>query len=252
MKAIILAAGMGTRLQPLTYSTPKCLVKVNGKPILENALEHLNGNGIKTAILVTGHLGDKVREYLGTRFKDTKLIYVENQIYDKTNNIYSLWLAKEYLIDDLLLLEDDIFFETEVIDRVCKHNYPNIMVVDDYQNFMNGTVVMADRGIVTEMILKKDQHPDKNYYHGLKTVNIYRFAKEFMDTYFIPGLESYIDADNLNEYYELAISNIVKSAAVPLGALSIAGLKWFEIDTLEDLKRAEELFRIPAGSLEDK
>lgn len=244
MKAIILAAGMGTRLRPLTYSIPKCLVKVNGKPILENALQHLNKNGLKTAILVIGHLGDKVREYLGDQYQDTELLYVENPIFDRTNNIYSLWLAKEYLSDDVLLLEDDIFFEAEVIDRLCKHGYPNIIVVDEYQSFMNGTVVTADHDIVTEMILKKDQYYDTRHYHKLKTVNIYKFSKEFMDTYFIPALERCINEDCLDEFYEIAISRIIKLGAVRLMALSIAGLKWFEIDTPEDLKRAEELFRM--------
>lgn len=247
MKAVILAAGIGTRLRPLTYSSPKCLVKVNGKPVLENTLEHLDRNGIERVILVVGHLGGKVRQYFSNRFGNIELVYLENPIFDSTNNIYSLWLAKEYLSDDLLLFEDDIFFEAEVIDRLCKHDRPNIIVVDEYQSFMDGTVVIADQGIVTEMILKKAQLLDKRPHHKLKTVNIYKFSKEFMDAHFIPALESYIDQNHLNEFYEMAISRIIKSNTVQLTALSVAGLKWYEIDTPEDLKRAEKLFRTSIG-----
>lgn len=242
MKTVVLAAGAGNRLRPLTHNTPKCLIRVNGKPILENALEHLSRNGIGTAVIVIGHLGEKVREYLGNQFCGMRLIYVENKIFNVTNNIYSLWLAKEHLNDDILLLEDDIFFEAEVIDRTCRHNYPDIIVVDVYQSFMEGTGVTVDNDIVTGVILKENKSQNTRCNPGLKTVNIYKFSKQFMETYLIPSLEEVIAEGYHSMFYEFAISRIVKSRAVQLMALPITGLKWFEIDTPEDLQQAERLF----------
>ena len=242
MKAVILAAGRGTRLRPLTDSTPKCLVRVNGKPLLHNALEHLGANGIDTAVIVIGHLGETVRESLGEQFQGIRLIYIENRLFDATNNVYSLWLARDHLNDDILLLEDDIFFEGELIDRVCSHSCPNIVIVDEYRDFMEGTGVNVDHDIVTEFILKENGSHVIPHTPGLKTVNIYRFSRQFMETHLIPCLEQVIAEGHHDVFYEFALARIVKSTSVHLVALRAAGLKWFEIDTPEDLQHAEQLF----------
>ena len=125
MKAIILVAGRGTRLKPLTDTIPKCLTEVNGKPILFNALEHLEKNKIEETILVVGYLRDKIEERIGNFFGNMKITYVKNDIYDKTNTSYSLWLAlKDLLIDDsLLVLEGDVFFEEELLKRFGRLKY---------------------------------------------------------------------------------------------------------------------------------
>ena len=242
LKAVVLAAGMGIRLRPLTYITPKCLIEVKGKPILENALEHLNRNGIKAVIIVTGHLGRRVRKYFGNQFHDIRLVYVENTRFKETNNIYSLWLAREHLNDDILLLEGDVFFEGEVIDRVCKCKYPDVMVIDGYRDFMNGTGINTKRDIVTEIILNKGEHQDVHHKAKLKTVNIYKFSKGFLETHFIPALDKCIMDNYHGEFYEFALARIIKSKAVQLRALSITGLRWFEVDTPEDWQKAQQLF----------
>jgi NDP-sugar pyrophosphorylase family protein len=242
VKAAVLAAGKGARLRPLTDSTPKCLVKVNGKPLLHNALEHLGGNGIDTAVIVIGHLGEMVRESLGEQFQGIRLIYVENRLFDTTSNAYSLWLARDHLNDDILLLEDDIFFEGELIDRVCGHSYANIVVADEYRDFMEGTGVNVDHDIVTEFVLKENAGQVVPQNPRLKTVNIYRFSRQFMETQLIPCLEQVIAEGHHDVFYEFALARVVKSASVRLAALPAAGLKWFEIDTPEDLQHAEQLF----------
>ena len=242
MKAVVLAAGMGARLRPLTDSAPKCLVRVTGKPLLHNALEHLGANGIDTALIVIGHLGEIVRESLGEQFQGIRLTYIENRLFDATNNVYSLWLARDHLNDDILLLEDDIFFEEELIHRLCRHSYANIVVADEYRDFMEGTGINVDHDIVTEFILKENASQVIPHKPGLKTVNIYRFSRQFMETHFVPCLEQVIAEGHHHVFYEFALARIVKSTSVRLVALPAAGLKWFEIDTPEDLRHAEQLF----------
>ena len=242
MKAIILVAGMGTRLMPLTENTPKCLVKVNGVPLLVNTLNCLNKNGIKECVLVVGHLAEKVVECIGDEFENIRITYVKNEIFDKTCNIYSLWLARMHLNDDILLLEDDIFFEEKVIEKLCEDGHSNVIVVDDYKDFMNGTAVTANNGRATEMILKRDQSDGFRYGGKLKTVNIYKFSMKFMEDYFIPTLNLYMGDGHLNEFYELVISKIIESGETQISVLTVNELKWFEIDTCQDLKEAEKLF----------
>jgi choline kinase len=241
MKAVILASGIGTRLQPLTLDTPKCLIKLHGKPILENALVHLNENNIDTAVIVIGHLGEKIRTYFGDNFKGTRLCYVENKFFQTTNNIYSLWLAKEHLCDDILLLESDLFFDGKIIDNVCKHDYPDIVVVDEYQRFMQGTAVTTKDGIVTDIILGGSGNHKTHNYPLLKTVNIYKLSRGFMEKFFIEALGKCIDEGYHDEFYEFALSGIIKSTKAQLMALSIKGLNWMEIDTFRDLQLAAQL-----------
>ena len=242
MKAIILVAGMGDRLGHLTSDTPKCLIEVNGRTILEHALECLNKTGIQECVLVVGHLAEKIKRRVGNNFEGIKIIYVTNEIFEKTGNIYSLWLAEKYLRDDIILLERDIFFESEVIEKLCKRGSPDVVVVDDYTEYMDGTAVVANDEKAVEMILKKEQDDDFQYGGKLKTVNIYKFSMKFMENCFIPTLNSYIEDGYLNEFYELVISKVIKSNKIQIPVLSVNGLKWFEIDTYEDLKKCEKLF----------
>ena len=242
MKTIILAAGSGTRLMPLTENIPKCLVEVGEIPILINTLNCLNKNGIEECVIVVGHHAEKVVGRIGDEFKDIKITYVENKIFEKTSNIYSLWLAKLYLNDDVLLIEGDIFFEDAVIKKLCEDGHHDVIAVADYKDFMNGTMVTANNGVATAMILKKDQGGNFQHDDKLKTVNIYKLSRRFMENYFIPTLNSYIESGHSDEFYELVISKIIRSMQTEISVLRVDDLKWFEIDTYEDLKRAEKLF----------
>ena len=122
MKAIILAAGMGTRLLPITLSVPKCLVPVNSKPILEHQLDALLKAGVRDTILVVGYLSELIFDKYGTRYGGMNIHYVRNQIYDRTNNLYSLWLARLHLDNQVLLLEGDLFFEAELLHRASSNS----------------------------------------------------------------------------------------------------------------------------------
>ena len=148
MKAIILAAGMGTRLRPITMSVPKCLVQVNSKPILEHQFDALLQAGIRDVVLVVGHLGKLLSDKYGTGYGGMNIHYVENRIYDRTNNIYSLWLARQHLNSQLLLLEGDLVFEPEMLQRLIQTPEPNVAIVEEFQPHMDGTVILT-KGLST-------------------------------------------------------------------------------------------------------
>ncbi len=115
MQAIILAAGMGKRLGEYTQDNTKCMLVVNGVRLIDRTLESLYSVGVSRVVLVVGYKGQNVKDYVGYEYKGIPIEYVENPIYDKTNNIYSLFLAKEYLMsEDTLLLESDSIFDSSV------------------------------------------------------------------------------------------------------------------------------------------
>jgi choline kinase len=142
MQAIILAAGMGNRLGRYTKNNTKCMLPINGKTLAERALDALDEAGITKCVFVVGYKKENVTAFLGNRYKNVEIIYVANDVYDKTNNIYSLYLAKDYLLaDDTLLLESDLIFENRLIGDMLACPEPNIAAVARFEAWMDGTVV---------------------------------------------------------------------------------------------------------------
>ena len=145
MQAIILAAGMGKRLGELTQNNTKCMVKVNGITLIDRLMTQLSELSLKKIIIVIGYQGEKLRSYLGDNYLNTKIEYIYNPIYDKTNNIYSLALAKESLQeDDSLLIESDLIFDNSLFRKIIDNPYPDIALVDKYESWMDGTMVTLD------------------------------------------------------------------------------------------------------------
>lgn len=187
MQAIILAAGMGKRLKDLTANNTKCMVKVNGVTLIERMLNQLDKLNLERIVVVIGYEGRKLQEYISTLNISTKIEYVENEIYDKTNNIYSLALAKEYLLQaDTLLLESDLIFEDDVLKLLIDDKRETLALVDKYESWMDGTVVKIgdDDSIQSFVPGKKFVFDDIPYYY--KTVNIYKFSKHFSETHYVP------------------------------------------------------------------
>lgn len=243
MQAIILAAGMGRRLGELTDDNTKCMLEVNGTRLIHRTLDNLAEVGIKRVVLVVGYKAENVKRLIGDRYKDIDIVYVENKIYDKTNNIYSLFLAREYLLEkDSLLLESDLIFESSVLRKIVENRYPNIALVDKYESWMDGTVVTLDEENKIEEFLTKDKfrYSDINRYY--KTVNIYKFSKDFSATHYVPFLEAYCHALGNNEYYEQVLKVITLLDESPLRALPLNGEKWYEIDDIQDLDIASCIF----------
>lgn len=243
MQAIILAAGMGRRLGELTGDNTKCMLEVNGVKLIDRALECLSGHNISRIILVVGYKRENVKNYVGNNYKGIEIIYIDNPIFDKTNNIYSLYLAKDYLInEDTILLESDLIFEKNVINRIIQNDYPNLALVDKYESWMDGTVVtLNSEDKICNFISKKHfkySEIDKYY----KTVNIYKFSKEFSTSHYVPFLEAYSQALGNNEYYEQVLRVITLLDDSPLKALPLNGEKWYEIDDIQDLDIASSIF----------
>ena len=238
MKAIILAAGQGLRLKPETDNLPKCLVRVKNVPILQYQLESLEGLGITTCIIVKGFKGELIRDAYGRKFGNLKLDYVTNDYFMETNNIYSLWCAKEYLADDIILIEGDVLFDKHILEDIINGADRNCAVIDDFRSGMDGTVVLEEDNCVRSMILKSRQTADFDYSKAFKTVNIYSFDRATMQDYLIPTLDSWVNEGFTNEFYEATIAYLIEQGAFRLGTQHVGTRRWAEIDTPDDLVQA--------------
>ena len=244
MQAIILAAGMGRRLGDLTKDHTKCMVSVNGERLIDRLLGQLSGLSLKRVIIVVGYKGQELKDYIGHRYDDQlKIAYAENPIYDKTNNIYSLSLVKQQLQeDDTLLIESDLIFSDSLFQMIIADPYPNLALVAKYESWMDGTMVRldADNNIVNFVPKKAFKYEDIDSYY--KTVNIYKFSRDFSQQKYVPFLEAYCHALGNNEYYEQVLRVITLLDHAELKALPIGNEKWYEIDDIQDLDIAETIF----------
>lgn len=243
MQAIILAAGMGKRLKELTQNNTKCMVKVNEVTLIERMLHQLDKQHLSRIVIVVGYEGQKLIAYIHTLKVQTPIIYVNNPIYDKTNNIYSLALAKEYLCeDDTLLFESDLIFEDSVIDVLVQDPRETLALVDKYESWMDGTCVKLGEDDTIEAFVpgKKFKFNEiKDYY---KTVNIYKFSKHFSQTHYVPFLSAYSKALGDNEYYEQVLRVITMLDEPEIKAKRLNGQLWYEIDDIQDLDIATSMF----------
>ena len=244
MQAIILAAGMGRRLGDLTKDHTKCMVSVNGERLIDRLLGQLSGLSLNRVIIVVGYKGQELKDYIGHRYDDQlKIEYAENPIYDKTNNIYSLSLVKQQLQeDDTLLIESDLIFSDSLFQMIIADPYPNLALVAKYESWMDGTMVRldADNNIVNFVPKKAFKYEDIDSYY--KTVNIYKFSRDFSQQKYVPFLEAYCHALGNNEYYEQVLRVITLLDNAELKALPIGNEKWYEIDDIQDLDIAETIF----------
>ncbi len=244
MQAIILAAGMGKRLKDLTKNNTKCMVPVNGVPLIDRLLQQLAQLDLKRVVLVVGYEAQKLIAHIGNRYTNRlKIEYVHNPIYDKTNNIYSLALASDKMQeDDTLLIESDLIVEDTLFRLIMNDSYPNLALVAKYQTWMDGTMVRIDDGhnIINFVPKKAFKYADTDTYY--KTVNIYKFSQEFSKNKYIPFLKAYCAALGNNEYYEQVLRVITFLDKSDLKALPISDEKWYEIDDKQDLDIAEAIF----------
>lgn len=248
MQALMLAAGMGKRLGRYTKNATKCMVPVNGKTLIEYAIEALVKNNIKKMVIVVGYKSDVLIDFIHSKFNKKNLNgmeieFIENKVYDKTNNIYSLYMAREaFCKDDTILLESDLIFKPEIITKLIKSKDPNIAVVSHFESWMDGTCTLLDEDNNITGILDKahfNWFETEDYY---KTVNIYKFSKEFAQNYYVPFLEAYQKSFGKNEYYEQVLKVLSFLSSSTLKGLPVPGDDWYEIDDPADLAIAETRF----------
>lgn len=246
MQAVILAAGMGKRLGALTQNNTKCMVKVNGVTLIERLLTQLSS--IKSCklsriVIVIGYEGEKLRDYVSSLSIDIPIEYVCNPIYDSTNNIYSLWLAKDYLLnDDSLLIESDLIFEDSILEKLLEDPYPSLCLVAKYESWMDGTVVKLSKDCEIEKFIPGTDFRYEEAASYYKTVNVYKFSREFSCSHYVPFLDAYCKALGNNEYYEQVLRVITLLDKPEIKALSLTDENWYEIDDIQDLDIAESIF----------
>ena len=244
MQALMLAAGMGKRLKKYTNDNTKCMLEVAGKKLIDRAIESIKKAKIKRFVLVIGYKGEELRRYIEEKYlsSDIEFVFIENRDYATTNNIYSLWLARnEMSNDDTILLESDLIFEDKVISDMVKNSDKNLVAVAKYQEWMDGTVVLLDTDKIKQMLSKKMMVNEliSQYY---KTVNIYKFSKEFFSNIYLPFMEAYQKAVGKNSYYESVLSCILNIDNVQLSSFDMSDTEWYEIDDEQDLEIAEAKF----------
>ena len=244
MQAIILAAGMGRRLGEYTRDNTKCMVPVNGVRLIDRLLGQLSPLNLQHIIIVVGYKGRELKEYVSANWGNQLPIeFIDNPVYDKTNNIYSLWLAKEKLQeDDTLLIESDLIFSDHLFPMIVENPEPNVALVAKYESWMDGTMVRidADNNIVNFVPKQAFDYGHVDSYY--KTVNIYKFSHDFLKNNYVPFLDAYTKAVGNNEYYENVLRIITLLDNCNLKALDIGREKWYEIDDKQDLDIAEALF----------
>ena len=243
MQAIILAAGMGKRLKELTRNNTKCMVKVNGETLIERLLHQLDNVNLSRVVIVVGYEGQKLMDFIGTLGIKTPITFVDNPIYDKTNNIYSLFLAKDYMKeDDTLLFESDIIFEDSILTGLIEDPRGTLALVDEYKPWMDGTCLRLDEDDKIVDFISGKKFDFTNTTGCYKTVNIYKFSKHFAKKQYIPFLEAYQKALGVNEYYEQVLRVITMLDGAEIVGKRLNGEKWYEIDDEQDLDIAETLF----------
>ncbi len=243
MQGLILAAGMGRRLGELTKNNPKCMVKVNGVTLIERMLRQLEALHLSRVVIVVGYRGQQLIDYIATLGLSTPITYINNPIYDRTNNIYSLALAKDHLLrEDTLLLESDVIFDDSVLHALVDDPRETLALVDKYECWMDGTcVTLAEDDSISSFVPgKRLVFSDAEKYY--KTVNIYKFSRHFSESYYVPFLEAYSCALGNNEYYEQVLRVITMLDEPEIRAKKLTGQLWYEIDDIQDLDIASSMF----------
>ncbi len=235
--AIILVAGLGNRLLPLTEATPKCLAPVNGTPILFNALDNFVAAGVKKVTLVVGHLSEVFHDRIGSSYLSMKISYIENPDYATTNSMYSLWLALRECGTDTWVLEGDVFFERSILDLDTGEDFQ--WYADSQANHMNGAFMVGDdKGHVTklEIIREKKGLRPQGYYKSIGLLKLKKTAVSVLRDWLDTGVKE----QKTDIYYDLIVKEHI--GEFPVRLVDVARSKWYEIDDREDLKIAEEIF----------
>lgn len=242
MKALILAAGYGKRLQPITNRIPKSMVEVNGTPLLVNALNNLTAIGIREIGIVVGHMADYIREQIGHEWNGSRITYYENERYLETNNVVSLYQALDFCDDDMLMLECDIYYHREMLEALMKGEGECSILVSPFNpETMDGSVIRVEKDRALELILGKWQGEGFDYSSARKTVNMYRFTKAFTAKY-MPLIRWYVENMGEQSYYEKVLGSLMYLRECDMRIVEVPEDMWCEVDDADDLARARARF----------
>jgi HAD superfamily hydrolase (TIGR01450 family) len=246
MKAIILAAGIGSRLRPITNSKPKTMVEVNGKPMIEYIIESLIENNIHDIVVCTGFESIKLKNHLESNFSNINLSFVENKEYDITNNMYSLYLAKTHLDSDIILMNADLVYDKNIITDLIKQKSTCIAV--DKDNYLEESMKLKVENNIVKRISKKIT--EKESYGS--SIDIYKINFSDLNE-IINEMKKIIEIKkDRNQWTEVMLDNLFKKEKIKAKPLDINNKKWYEIDNFEDLQKAEILFNNKIKDIKEK
>ncbi|MHA1679114.1 MAG: 2,3-bisphosphoglycerate-independent phosphoglycerate mutase [Promethearchaeota archaeon] len=239
-RAIILVAGFGSRLKPLTIEEPKCLTEVNGVSILLTNLTSLEKNGVKEAIIVVGYKKERIIEKIGNKFNNMSIKYISNDIYDKTNSMYSLWLAREYLEKGSIIIEGDCVYENKLVENIINSDKSkSFWGCSLFTEELDGSMETVDQSMrIIDINIVREKLPvyKKNYF---KSAGILKVTKQY-GIKFSKWLTEDVNNNNVKIYYDLVLSKHLTKEE--LYVYDVSSCKWGEIDDLEDLHKVELLF----------
>lgn len=237
MKAIILAAGVGSRIRPMTNNRPKCLLEIGGHTILEMMLTHIQSCGISDVVFVLGYLKEQIQDYAKTKFPDLNYHFVTNKDYLETNTAFSLMLAKDLVKDcDFLKFDADVVFDKKILEKLIACEYSNCLCIDKHIQLdaEEIKVVINDQNEVVQASKAVNPKSAIGESIGIEKINHKTAGLLFSE------LEDMMKHScNHQEYYEAAYERLIQKG-VSFHALDITGLQWVEIDTKEDFVKAEK------------
>lgn len=232
MKAIIFAAGVGRRLQAVTDGKPKCLVTIGGRTLLSRHVECLNGLGVSQIVLVVGFAQDAIREAMRAEASTCPITYIVNEKFVR-GSITSLWAARDEMDDDVVLMDADVLYASEILTRLLQSSQPSALLMDEtVRQESEECMVAAQDGRVLSLskVLPAD------YEEAGEGVGFLKVQKQDIPC-LLRAVQTCIEADKLDMEYEDALTTFFKD--VQVGYEKIGGLPWIEIDFPEDVKKAE-------------
>lgn len=246
MRAIILAAGIGSRLRPMTNKKPKTLINVNEKPMLGHIIDSLFKNNITNIVICTGFESSQIVNFCKNNYPSIKFNFVENKEFEDTNNMYSLYLAKKYLVDDLILMNADLVFDAKIISDLIKQRESCVAV--DKGRYMEESMKIIVKNKIVKNISKKIKKKDA---YGC-SIDIYKINKNDV-RFLVSEMKNIIEKNkDKNQWTEVMLDNLFSTKKIIAKPCDIEDNKWYEIDNYDDLSRAEILFNKSIKNIKDK
>ncbi len=237
--ALLLAAGTGSRLRPITNNIPKCLARVNEAPILEHLVECLHQHNFRRLVVVVGYLEQSIRDLLDKIAGSLTVEYIVSDQYETTNNIYSLWLAREIIQEPVVLIESDLIFTPPLLEDML---LPDRIAISHILPWMKGSTVTISADpphYVTDLHINPKQNINGTTY---KTVNIYSLSQQSWQR-ITSRLDFYISAGRVNAYYESVFAEMIADGSLDFECVFFDKAFWYEIDTMHDLRESAKIFQ---------
>lgn len=247
MQAVILAAGISKRLRPLTDNTPKCLLNIGNKNLLQRTIENVIANGIEDFVIVTGYRENMIKEFLDKNFPGLKKTFITNKDFENNNNSYSLWMTKDLVKDDILLLDSDIIFDKRLVTKLLNSPHQNCLAVnytDKLDEEQIKVILDKDNRVIEigkEISIKRAAG---------ESIGIERFSSFFMKELFVI-LDRKIRLENIvNEFYEASFQEVINtvdlknSKHIPRNSIysvDVSDFTCMEIDTVQDFENAQRI-----------